>query len=199
MVPATLIPPSEHVHWWFATGVLILGLCLLSEAIVGEEVWGRRPWRRYLWPSVVFLLGLLMWPVMVLYTNSTIHVLAHGAWAQVTMLAGAAHLGLAHGKLTSPRWRLTMPLCFVVTGMAMLIHEQNDWFYSRSAFVHHFGGWLLVLGSIFPLAKALRPRSTGYGVGYALVIVAFAVILYTARDVAPIFGHLSSEAGVPHR
>ena len=38
-------PPSEHVHWLFATGFLILGLCLLGEAIVGTDVWRRRQWR----------------------------------------------------------------------------------------------------------------------------------------------------------
>ena len=70
-------PPAEHVHWLFATGVLLLGLLLLAEAIVGREVWRRRKWRAYLWPSLLFGLGVFMWPVMVLFTNSTIHMLAH--------------------------------------------------------------------------------------------------------------------------
>src|SRR5262249_44955989 len=51
-VIAALIPPSEHVHWWFATGFLILGLCLLARAIAGPAVWDRRPWRRYLFPGL---------------------------------------------------------------------------------------------------------------------------------------------------
>ena len=38
-------PPAEHVHWLFATGFLLLGLCLLARAIVGAEVWDRRAWR----------------------------------------------------------------------------------------------------------------------------------------------------------
>ena len=82
-------PPAEHVHWLFATGVLLLGLLLLAEAIVGREVWRRRTWRAYLWPSLFFGLGVLMWPVMVLFTNSTIHMLAHSAWAQMMMAARA--------------------------------------------------------------------------------------------------------------
>src|SRR5581483_3364039 len=86
-------PPAEHVHWLFATGFLLLGLLLLAEAIVGREVWRLRPWRAYLWPSLFFALGVLMWPVMVFFTNSTIHMLAHSSWAQVMMLAGAAELG----------------------------------------------------------------------------------------------------------
>jgi len=114
MIVSSVQPPAEHVHWLFATGVLFLGLFLLAQAIVGDEVWNRRPWRRYLFPSFMFLMGLLMWPVMTFYTTSTLHVLAHGTWAQVMMLAGAAHLGLASGKLKSEYWRLTMPLAFAV-------------------------------------------------------------------------------------
>ena len=101
-------PPAEMVHWLFATGMLLLGLCLLSEAIVGEEVWRRRWWRVYLWPGLAFFLGVALWPVMVLFTNSAIHMLAHGAWAQVMMLGGAAELGLVRGKLKDSRWELTL-------------------------------------------------------------------------------------------
>jgi hypothetical protein len=194
-----MIPPAEMVHWLFATGVLFLGLCLLAEAIVGSEVWNRRPWRKYLWPGLLFALGLLMWPVMVLFTNSTVHMLAHGSWAQVMMLAGAAHLGLASGKLQSRYWRLTVPLALVVSGSAFLIHEQNGWLYSRSAFIHHVCGWTLILGAIFPLASTFRPRALALNLGYAATIVAIAVVLYSARDTAPIFGHLSPVAGVGHR
>jgi hypothetical protein len=75
-------PPAEHVHWLFAAGVLFLGLVVLAEAIVGREVWRRRKWRAYLWPSVLFGIGVFMWPVMVFFTNSTIHMLAHSAWAR---------------------------------------------------------------------------------------------------------------------
>src|SRR5207248_6651651 len=97
----TVMPHAEMVHWWFATGFLMLGLLLLAEVVVGPEVWNRRPWRRYLWPGLALLLGVLMWPVMTFYTNSTIHMLAHGSWAQALMLAGTAELGVARGKLHS--------------------------------------------------------------------------------------------------
>jgi hypothetical protein len=53
-------PPSEHVHWLFATGFLLLALCLLAEAVVGTDVWRRRAWRAYLWPGLAFALGVLM-------------------------------------------------------------------------------------------------------------------------------------------
>ena len=49
-----MTPPSEHVHWWFATGFLILGLLLVAEVVVGPAVWNRRPWRKYLWPGMCF-------------------------------------------------------------------------------------------------------------------------------------------------
>jgi hypothetical protein len=198
-VIAGTIPPAEHVHWWFATGFLLLGLCLIARAVVGPAIWDRRPWRRYLFPGLLFVMGLWMWPVMVFFTNSTLHMLAHGAWAQVMMLAGAALLGLAAGKLHSQLWYLTMPLALVVSGTAFLVHEQNTWLYSRSAFDHHVLGWLAILGAAFPLGLTFRPRSQLLGLGFALTIVAVAVVLYTNRDVAPIFGHLSPEAGVPHR
>ena len=40
-----MTPPSETVHWMFATGILFLGLLKLAEAIAGPAVWGRRLWR----------------------------------------------------------------------------------------------------------------------------------------------------------
>ncbi len=192
-------PPAEHVHWLFATGFLLLGLLLLAEAIVGREVWRRRRWRAYLWPSLLFGLGVAMWPVMVFFTTSTIHMLAHSSWAQVMMLAGAAELGLASGKLRNELWGLAVPLMLAVSGAAFLIHEANPWFYSRSAFVHHVCGWMLLIGSLFPLGAAFKPRSWVFNGGYALVIVAVAVVLFSVRDVAPVFGHLDPTAGVAHR
>jgi hypothetical protein len=194
-----MLPPSEHVHWWFASGFLLLGLLLLAEAIVGPEVWRRTPWRRYLWPGLCFLLGVLMWPVMVFFTNSTIHTVAHGSWAQVLMLAGAAELGLASGKLRSPYWRLCTVLAFVVSGAAFLVHEQNPWLFQRSAFLHHALGWTMVGCTIFALGRALKPRMLVWQTGFAFTFVVLAAMLYCDRDVAPIFGHLSNLAGVPHR
>jgi hypothetical protein len=188
------MPPPENVHWLFATGFLILGLCQLAESLVGTQVWERRPWRAYAWPAVAFVMGLFMWPVMVLYTNSTLHMLAHSVWAQVMMLAGAAQLGLVRGKLKDRRWELTMGLAFLVSGVAFLVHEQNDWLFSRSAFLHHALGWLLIAGSVFPLARAFRPGSWLARCGYAATMVAVAVLLFCHRDVAPIFGHLSELA-----
>ena len=192
-------PPAEHVHWLFGTAFLLLGLCLLAEAIVGPEVWRRRRWRAYVAPSFVFVMGVFMWPVMVFFTNSTLHMLAHGAWAEVLMFAGAVELALVRGKLQSNWWRLAMTAAFVVSGAAFLVHEQNAWLFQRSAFLHHLLGWTLLTAAVFPLLRAVRPRSQTAAAGFALTFVVIAVLLYSDRDVAPVFGHISELAGTPRR
>jgi hypothetical protein len=192
-------PLPEHVHWLFATGFLILGVCLLGEAIVGTEIWRRRPWRGYLWPATAFAMGIGLWPVMVFFTSSTLHMLAHGVWAQVLMLAGATELALVRGKLRSSWWRLGMTAAFLVSGAAFLVHEQNPWLFQRSAFLHHLLGWTLLVGAIFPFARCVRPRSQAVATGFALTFVVIAVLLYSDRDTAPVFGHISPLAGEPHR
>jgi hypothetical protein len=192
-------PPAEHVHWLFATGFLLLGLCLLAEAIVGTEVWRRRTWRAYLWPAIAFALGVLLWPVLVFFTNSTVHMLAHGAWAEVLTLSGAIELALVRGKLQSNWWRLGLVAGFLVSGSAFLVHEQNAWFFQRSSFLHHLLGWTLLVGAIFPLARFVRPRSQAVAAGFALTFVVASVMLFCDRDVAPVFGRISPAAGQPHR
>jgi hypothetical protein len=188
-------PPAEVVHWMFATGFVFLGLCLLAEAIVGREVWRRRSWRAYLWPSVAFLMGILMWPVMVFFTSSAIHMLAHSVWAQSMMVAGAAQLGLVRGKLRSPLWELTLPFALAVSGGAFLIHEQNPWLFSRAAFLHHALGWTALAGALITLGLFARPRSPVFNTGFAVTVLAVGVLLFCDRNVAPIFGHLSPLAG----
>ena len=199
MIAARIMPHAEMVHWWFAAGFLMLGLLLLAETVVGAEVWSLRPWRRYLFPGILFLMGVLMWPVMTFYTNSTIHMIAHGSWAQVLMLAGAAELGVARGKLQSPYWRLCSSLAMVVSGTALLVHEQQHWLFARAAFLHHALGWTLLAGAVFPLLQAFRPRSLTASAGFATTFVLIAVLLFCDRDTAAIFGHLSQYAGAPHR
>src|SRR5581483_6571060 len=130
-------PPSEMVHWLFGMGLLLLGLLRLAEVIVGRVVSALRPWRACLWPGLAFGLGVLMWPVMTFYTNAAIHMVAHGAWAQALMAMGVDELGLAKGKLKSRWWKLATPVGIAVSGAAFLVHEQNGWFFARSAFLHH--------------------------------------------------------------
>ena len=157
-----MTPRAELVHWAFAAGFLLLGLILLAEAIVGSEVFAKRRWRQYLWPSLAFGLGVLLWPVSVFYTNSTIHMLAHGSWAQAMMLAGAAELGLARGKLRSPYWSFATAGAFLVSAAAILLHEPNGWFYARAAFLHQRGRWPQPDGLSLATDRACGPvRATG--------------------------------------
>ena len=184
-----MMPRAEMVHWWFAGGTLMLGLLSIAQLVAGPDVWAMRAWRRYLWPGLLFAMGVLMWPVMTFYTNSTIHM----------MLAGGAELGVTAGKLHSPYWRLCSVGAMLVSGTAFLVHEQQAWFFSRAAFLHHSLGWTLIVGAIFPLVQAFRPRSLVAGLGFASVFLLIAVQLFSDRDTAAIFGHLSQFAGVPHR
>src|SRR5262249_1981957 len=115
------------------------------------------------------------------------------------MLAGGAELGVARGKLHSPYWRLCSSVGLAVSGSAFLIHEQQHWFFSRAAFLHHALGWLLIASAAFPLLQAFRPRSLTAATGFATTFLVTAGLLYCDRDTAAIFGHLSQYAGVPHR
>ena len=159
----------------------------------------RRIWRAYLWPSFLFAMGVLMWPVMTFYTNSTIHMLAHGSWAQAMMAAGAVELALVRGKLHSPSWRLVTSGALAVSAAAILIHEQNGWLYARAAFLHHAIGWTIVGAALLTTLRAVRPRSAAVQAGFALILVVVSVFLFSDRDTAAIFGHISPLAGQPHR
>ena len=139
-----------------------------------------------------------MWPVMVFFTNSTIHMLAHSAWAQAMMLAGGAELGLAKGKLKSEWWRLCVPLAFAVSGAAFLIHEANPWL-TRARRSSSRVRLDSARRRAFPLGAAFKPRSLRLQHRLRDGFAATAVALYTSRDVAPIFGHLDPSAGVEHR
>jgi hypothetical protein len=192
-------PHSEMVHWLFGMGILVLALVLFAEVLVPAEIWRQRPWRIYLWPGIVFGLGVLMWPVMTFFTNSAIHMVAHSAWAQALMVMGGAELGLARGKLHSRWWKLAAPIGLAVSGTAFLVHEQNTWLFARSAFLHHLIGWTLLLAALPALGMVFRPRSVVLRAGFAIVVVALSAMLFSDRDLAPIFGHLSPLAGAPHR
>jgi len=43
------------------------------------------------------------------------------------------------------------------------------------------------------------PRSYAVATGFALTFVVISVMLYSDRDVAPVFGHISPLAGTPRR
>jgi hypothetical protein len=190
-----MLPRAEIAHWLFAAGFLFFALVLLAEAIVGPEVFRRRAWRAYLLPSLLLFAGLWLWVVTIFSTFSTLHLLAHSAWAQAATAAGAVQLAVVRGRLVSRYWSLVTAAGLLVSGSAFLIHEQNGWLFARSAFLHHLIGWTMVFAVVFPLGAAFRPRWPVWAYGFAATWLAVAVMLFTDRDLAPIFGHLSEFAG----
>jgi hypothetical protein len=185
-----MVPRAEIAHWVAGSVALLLALILLSEVIVGQEVFRRRAWRAYLWGAVALVGGCLIWLIAIFSTFSTMHLVAHSVWAEAAMIGGGVQLAAVRGKLTSPRWSLVPSGALFFCGVAFLVHEQNGWLFSRSAFLHHTIGWTLVVAALFPLGAAIRPRRVVWSTGFALTFVALAVMLYADRDSAPIFGHL---------
>ena len=190
-----MIPKAETSHWIAAAVALLIGLLLIAEAIVGPEIFRRRMWRAYLFPSVVVASSVGLWIIVVFSTFSTMHLLAHALWAQAALVAGAVELAVVRGKLKSPNWSLVPGFALLVSGLAFLVHEQNPWLYSRSAFLHHAIGWMLVVVALFPLGQALRPRQVVWRAGFALTFVLLAILLFADRDAAPIFGRYGLGGG----
>lgn len=190
-----MLPRAEIAHWLFAAGFLFFALVLLAEAIVGAEVFRRRAWRAYLWPGLLLLAGFWLWVITIFSTFSTLHLLAHALWAQAATAAGAVQLAVVRGRVVSPYWSLVTAAGLLVSGTSFLIHEQNGWFFARSAFLHHLIGWTMLVAVVFPLGAALLPRRSVWAFGFAATWLAVAVMLFADRDLAPIFGHLSEFAG----
>jgi len=190
-----VIPRAETAHWLAAAIALLVGLLLIAEVIVGTEVFRRRAWRAHLFPAVVICSSVLLWVITVFSTFSTMHLLAHAVWAQAALVAGAVELALVRGKLRSSLWSLVPAFALLVSGVAFLVHEPNGWLFSRSAFLHHAIGWMLVIVTLFPLGQALRPRQVVWRAGFAVTFVLLAALLFADRDAAPIFGHFGLGGG----
>ena len=133
--------------------------------------------------------------VAIFSTFSTMHLLAHAVWAQVTMIAAGVQLAVARGRLTSHRWSSVSAAALLVSGIAFLIHEQNPWFYSRSAFLHHAIGWTLPRRGRVPAPAGAAASAGGVERRLRLSFIALAVLLYADRDFASIFGRFGEVAG----
>jgi hypothetical protein len=187
-----VLPQAEMAHWLAAAVALLVGLLLIAEVIVGQEVYRRRAWRAYLFPALVVVSSIGLWLITVFSTFSTMHLLAHAVWAQAALVAGAVELAIVRGKLHNSLWSLVPGFALLASCVAFLVHEPNGWLYSRSAFLHHSIGWMLVVVALFPLGQAVRPRQTIWRAGFAFTFVLLAVLLFADRDVAPIFGRFGS-------
>ncbi|MGH3065665.1 MAG: hypothetical protein ACRDOF_05110, partial [Gaiellaceae bacterium] len=149
-----MIPRPESAHWLAGAFVLLLGLVLVSEVVVGTQVFRRRPWRAHLFPSLALGSGVGLLVITIFSTFSTMHLVAHALWAEAAMIAGGVQLAVVRGKLQSPQWSLVTAGALLVCGAAFLVHEANPWLFSRSAFLHHVIGWMLVAAAAFPLGQA---------------------------------------------
>lgn len=190
-----MVPRPEIAHWMAASFALLLGLVLVSEAIVGTEVFRRRAWRAYLWPSLALGSGVPLWTITIFSTFSTMHLLAHAIWAEAAMIAGGVQFAVVRGKLRSSHWSFVTAIALFVSGTAFLVHEPSSWLYSRSAFLHHVIGWMLVLAALFPVGQALWPRRVIWRAGFALTFVLLAILLYSDRDAAPVLAGLTDAVG----
>jgi hypothetical protein len=188
-----MVPKAEIAHWLAGSVALLLGLVLVSEVIVGSEVFRRRRWRAYLWPSLALGSGVLIWLIVAFSTFSTMHLVAHAVWADAAMIAGAVQFAAVRGKVRFELASLVTGAALLVSAVVFLVHEPNSWLYSRSAFLHHAIGWMLVFAALFPIGQALRPRQPAWSAGFALTFVALAVLLYADRDAASIFGHFGGD------
>ena len=161
-------PRAEFVHWLFATGILVLGLILLAQAIAGPAVWAMRRWRIYLWPGIAFGLGD---PDVA--GDDLLHQLGdpHGGARQLGAGADADGGGRARARArascTAAGGGSARRSGSRSPGAAFLVHEQNPWFFARSAFLHHLIGWTLVARRrSFPLGLVFRPRSSFFRYGF---------------------------------
>ena len=163
-------------------GIILLGLALGSLGATYRQ-------------PVVAVLG---------FAGALLHTLNHGLFKSLLFL-GAGVVVRAKGtreidRLGGLARRIPRTaLAFLVSGGALLMHEQNGWFYARSAFLHHLIGWTMITGAVFPLLRSFRPRAAALQTGFAVVFIVLSVSLYCDRDIAPVFGHLSPVAGAPHR
>ena len=160
---------AEIVHWLFATGPALLGLIMLAEAIVGPEVWRAAPLARL--PLAGDRVRARRPDVA---RDDLLHQLGDPHARAQRLGAGADGDGRGRAR---PRAAASCTAAggssrrrsrSRVSGTAFLVHEQNAWFFARSAFLHHLLGWTLVSARSFPLGLVFRPRSlvlqSGFGV-----------------------------------
>ena len=99
------------------------------------------------------------------------------------------------GRLHSQYWSLVTAGALLISGASFLVHEQNGWLFARSAFLHHSDRLDAGRRLGVPLGAAFRRAAPRGGTDSRSTFVAVAVMLFSDRDVAPIFGHLSELAG----
>ena len=142
------------------------GSACSPEAVVGDEVWQRRAWRAYLWPGLLFGLG-----VADVAGDGLLHELddPHDRPRRLGPVDDARRRRRARARAREAAqrraWRLAMPLALVVSGAAILVHEQNGWFFARAAFLHHVVGWTLSSARSSRSSAPSGPARPGWQLG----------------------------------
>ena len=154
---AEMLPRAEIAHWLFAAGFLLLALVLLAEAIVGSGCSGAVPGARTSGRPAALRRRVALAGRDLLDLLDAPPARARGLGSG----RDRCRRGAAGGRPRPPRlahWSLVPRSGSFVSGASFLVHEQNGWLFSRSAFLHHVIGWTMLIAAVFPLGAALRPR-----------------------------------------
>ena len=87
---------------------------------------------------------------------------------------GRAELGLVHGSLPPVVAADVAARVRSSTGIAFIVHEQNPWFFARSAFLHHLLGWTFIACAASRCSRIcgrVRPATGGFALSVVLVSV----------------------------
>jgi hypothetical protein len=172
---------TEYVHLLFGIGLAMTGVLWL-----GAQAYPAGP-LRYIWPILLFLLGLFLviptetqertymqvgaWDTFLsvfpnsvtiwLTTVQKAHVIQHKAAGVCAMLAGGIEWSRAWGWLSAPRGRWALPLLAVAAGFAIGIHGGTHQHLPHGVEqLHHWilGGALGLGGVVHALASARVPQ-----------------------------------------
>ena len=130
---------------------------------------------------------------MVFFTNSTLHMLAHGIWAQVLMLAGATELALVRGKVRArgggSAWRPRSSSPALRSSSTSRTTGSSS--APRSCITCSAGRCSSARSSRSP--AAIRPRSQVAATGFALTfVVARGAALLRPRRRSGLRAHLAA-------
>jgi hypothetical protein len=184
------------VHILFGIGLALAGLFWL-----GAQAFPLSP-LRYVWPALLFLVGLFLviptetqersytrvsaWDTFLsvfpnslsvwLATVQKAHVIQHKTAGVCAMIAGGVEGARAAGRLTAGGWRWTMPVMAIVAGLAVGVHGGTHTHLPRfGEQLHHWIMGVAMVGGGLVHGFASRtgaPHPSGRAVLPALILIA---------------------------
>ncbi len=182
---------SNLAHW--AEGVLFIVIATLALVEVFGKLRSRRS--KYLWPSILFLSGLLLPVSMIADHIGSQFKLAleaiflipeqrqHFFMAILLMIAGGAELLARKKYRTSNLLKLVFPVSFVIIGVLFLFHPQhgNAADMMRAVTIHRYLGLSIILVGLFKgLAEFFKVRQFTFV--WILFIIISGSLLMTYRE-----------------